>query len=73
MLVAWDAGVGSCPNGVSDPDAMREILGLSEDDRFAIVLSFGHPARPVDPGARSPEDWLQRADRRPLEDILERR
>jgi nitroreductase len=73
MLTAWGAGVGSCPNGVSDADAMREVLGLSDEERFAIVLSFGYPARPLDPEARSPEDWLARADRRPLGDIVERR
>ena len=73
LLTAWAAGVGACPNGISDPEAMREVLGLAEEEKFAIVLSFGHPARPVDPEARSPEEWLARADRRPLEDIVERR
>jgi nitroreductase len=73
LLAAWDAGVGGCPNGISDPDAMREVLGLSDDERFAIVLSFGYPARPIDPESRSPEEWLARAARRPLEQLVERR
>ena len=73
MLTAWAAGVGSCPNGIRDADAIGEALGLAEEERFAIVLSFGYPARPVDPRARSPEEWLERANRRPLDDIVERR
>jgi nitroreductase len=73
MLAAWSQGVGSCPNGISDEPALREALGLREDDHFAIVLSFGHPARPVDPETRSPEEWIARADRRPLDDLVERR
>jgi nitroreductase len=73
MLAAWNEGVGSCPNGIADSAAMSEALGLREDDHFAVVLSFGYPARPIDPASRSPEDWIERADRRPLEELVERR
>jgi nitroreductase len=73
LLAAWSQGVGSCPNGVADQDALAEALGLREDDHFAIVLSFGYPARPVDPSVRSPDEWIARADRRALDDVVERR
>jgi nitroreductase len=73
MLAAWNEGVGSCPNGVADQRAMADVLGLEEDDHFAIVLSFGYPARDVRPESRSPEEWLERAARHPLEDVVERR
>ncbi|MEA2287743.1 MAG: hypothetical protein QOJ21_3786 [Solirubrobacteraceae bacterium] len=73
QLAAWSQGVGSCPNGIADQDAMAEALGLREDDHFAIVLTFGYPARPVDPAAHSAEDWIARADRRALDDVVERR
>jgi nitroreductase len=73
LLAAWNDGVGSCPNGIADADAMAAALGLAEDDHFAIVLSFGYPARPADPASRSPEEWIERADRRPLEELVERR
>jgi nitroreductase len=73
LLAAWAAGVGACPNGISDPEAMGTLLGLGEDERFAIVLSFGYPARPVDVAARTAEEWLERADRRPLDELVERR
>ena len=73
MLAAWNEGVGSCPNGIADQAAMRDVLGLDDDDHFAIVLSFGYPAREIDPTVRSPEEWIERADRRPLETLVERR
>jgi hypothetical protein len=65
--------VGSCPNGIADAAAMRDVLGLDDEDHFAIVLSFGYPARDVRPDARDPEEWIARADRRPLEELVERR
>ena len=73
MLAAWNDGVGSCPNGIADAAAMGEALGLTDDDHFAVVLTFGYPARDIDPEARAPEDWIARADRKPLNDIVERR
>ncbi|MEA2323417.1 MAG: hypothetical protein QOD81_3267 [Solirubrobacteraceae bacterium] len=73
LIAAWNDGIGSCPNGIADQDKMAGALGLREDDHFAIVLTFGYPARPVDPDARPAEDWIARADRRPLDDVVERR
>jgi nitroreductase len=73
MLAAWNDGVGSCPNGIADAAAMGDALGLTEDDHFAVVLTFGYPARDVDPQARAPEEWIARADRKPLDELVERR
>jgi nitroreductase len=73
MLAAWNDGVGSCPNGIADAAAMGEALGVTEDDHFAVVLTFGYPSRDVDPAARTPEEWIARADRKPLEELVERR
>jgi len=73
MLAAWNDGVGSCPNGISDSAAMGEALGLRDDDHFAVVLTFGYPAREIDVEGRAPEEWIARADRRPFEDVVERR
>ena len=72
MLAAWNDGVGSCPNGVADHDRMAELLGLGDDERVTIVLSFGYPARPVDPERRSAEEWIERADRKPFDDVVRR-
>jgi nitroreductase len=73
MLAAWNDGVGSCPNGVADAAAMGDVLGLADDDHFAVVLTFGYPARPVAPESRTAEEWIERADRRPLDEVVERR
>jgi nitroreductase len=71
MLAAWTDGIGSCPNGVRDPDRLHDLLGIDGDERVAIVLSFGYPARPADPQRRTPEEWIARADRRPFEEVVE--
>jgi nitroreductase len=73
LLVAWNDGVGSCPNGVADMPRAREALGLGDEDQLAIVLTFGYAARPVDPSRRTPGESSARADRKPLEKLVERR
>jgi nitroreductase len=73
MLAAWNDGVGSCPNGIADAAAMAQALGLTDDDHFAVVLTFGYPARDVDPEARPAEEWIARADRKPLDEVVEQR
>jgi len=72
LLAAWDAGVGSCPNGQRDPEAARAALGLGSDDEIAIVLTFGYPARERHPERRSAEEWSARAGRKPLDELVER-
>ena len=72
MLVAWNDGVGSCPNGLLDAEATGRLLGLDESERLVIVLSFGYPAEPRDPESRTAEEWSGRAKRKPLGDIVTR-
>lgn len=69
MLAAWNEGIVSCPNGIADPESLTELLGLEADVQVQIVLSFGYPGRPRDPQARPPEEWIRRADRKPLEEV----
>jgi len=38
----------------------------------AIVLTFGYAARERDPLRRTPEEWSARANRKPLDEIVER-
>jgi nitroreductase len=74
QLAAWNEGVGSCPNGMPDRGAAGELLGLSEGEEIAIVLTFGYPARPGrDPESRSAKQWIEAADRKPFEQVVERR
>jgi nitroreductase len=71
MLAAWNEGVASCPNGIRDPAAAAEVLGLEEGE-LAIVLTFGYPARPRDPESRTAEEWSARANRKPLSELATR-
>jgi nitroreductase len=70
MLAASNDGVGSSPNGVSDADRMAGLLELQDDERVAIVLSFGYPARRRDPESRPAEEWIARAARKPFDEIV---
>ena len=72
MLAAWNDGVGSCPNGTRDPDAAKEALQLGADESIGIILSFGYPARPVEPESRSPDEWIERANRASFDEIVTR-
>jgi nitroreductase len=70
MLAAWNDRVGSCPNGVSDPDELSRLLGLGDRERVANIVSFGYPAREVDPARRSADEWIAAADRKPFDEIV---
>ena len=72
LLAAWNEGVGGSPNGIADEQRARAALRLDEEERIAIVLSFGYPARPRDPESRSAAEWSARANRRPLEEVVRR-
>ena len=68
MLVAWNEGVASCPNGIRDPDAAARICG----GEVKMILSFGYPAKPRAVEARSADEWSERAKRAPLDEIVRR-
>jgi nitroreductase len=72
MLAAWNEGVGSCPNGFSDREKAVDLLGLQEGEDPVIVLSFGYPARKRDPESRSAEEWIERANRKPFDEVVTR-
>lgn len=73
MLAASNDAIGSCPNGISDSDALREIVGHDDDEQVATVLTFGHPVTPRDPQRLSAQEWIDRADRKPYEEIVHER
>jgi nitroreductase len=66
LLAAWNDGVGSCPNGVSDGDAAERIAGAP----VSIVLTFGYPAKPRDPESHTAEGWSARANRKPFDEVV---
>ncbi len=70
FLAAWNEGVAASPNGLPDRERAGELLGLEDEEQALVVLSFGYPARAVDPESRSVEDWSARANRRPLDETV---
>jgi nitroreductase len=70
MLAAWNDGVGSCPNGIRDAEALAAAVPLEEGEQVHTVLSFGYPARAADPGRRAAQEWIDRADRRPPSEVV---
>lgn len=72
MLAAWNDGVASCPNGIADEGAAAGALGLGEEDKLATVLTFGYPAHGRTGESRSVDEWIDRADRQPLDELVER-
>ena len=73
LLAAHNEGIGSCPNGISDADAMAAAVGVEEGEQVATVLSFGYPARPRDPERRTPDEWIARANRKPFDEVVSER
>jgi nitroreductase len=71
MLTAWNDEIGSCPNGMPDPDAVARLLDLDEGERPTVVLTFGYPARTRDPHRRTAVEWIERADRKPFDEVVE--
>jgi nitroreductase len=73
MLAASNDGIGSCPNGIADPDALAAVLGTGDDEQVVTVLGFGYPAHPVDPASRTPQEWIAHADRLAFDEVVELR
>jgi nitroreductase len=72
MLTAWNEHIGACPNGMPDPDAVAQLLSLEEDERPTIVLTFGYPVRARDPEGHTAIEWIERADRKPFDEVVRR-
>jgi nitroreductase len=71
MLAAQNEGIGSCPNGMPDREAVASLLGLHAGEEPTIILSFGYPARPVDAESRSAHEWIERAHRKQFDEVVE--
>jgi nitroreductase len=66
LLAAWNEGVGSCPNGISDAEGAERIAGAP----VTVVLTFGYPAKPRDAAAHTAEEWSARAKRKPFDEVV---
>ena len=72
MLTAWNDQIGSCPNGMPDPDAVVRLLDLEEGERPVVVLTFGYPARTRDPQRHAATEWIELANRKPFDAVVQR-
>jgi nitroreductase len=72
MLVAWNEGVVSCPNGMPDSAAAAAALGLDEGRLPVNIPTFAYPKRPPDPQSKSAEEWSAEANRKPLDELVRR-
>lgn len=72
MLVAWNEGVVSCPNGMPDEMAAAQALGLEDGWLPLSIPSFGYPKRDLAPTSKSAEEWSAEANRKPLDEIVSR-
>ena len=72
LLAAWNEGIAGSPNGLPDRERTGALLAVEEDEQVLIVLTFGYPARRVDPESRPAEEWSARANRRPLDETVRR-
>ncbi len=70
LLAAWAEGLASCPNGISDVELARVVLEVAEEEAPVIVLSFGLPERPRDAGRHTVEEWSERANRKPIGEVV---
>ena len=72
MLVAWNEGVASCPNGMPDAAAAAAALGLEDGLLPLNIPTFGYPKHPLDPESKSAEEWSAEANRKPLDELVRR-
>jgi nitroreductase len=72
MLAAWNDHIGACPNGMPDPDAVARLLDLEDGERPVVVLTFGYPARARDPQSHTAIEWIDRANRKPFDEVVQR-
>lgn len=70
MLAAWNEGIASCPNGLTDADRAARVLALGADWTVQIVVTFGYPPTEADPSRRTLEEWSGSARRLPLEEVV---
>jgi len=70
FLVAWNDGVVSCPNGMADPEAAAQALGLEGGLVPVNIPSFGYPKRDLQAESKTPEEWSAEANRKALSEVV---
>jgi nitroreductase len=68
MLTAIDEGLETAIFGVTDQDALRQTLGLSDDVKFVAVVTMGYPAETADEPTAGASVFTQR--RKPRGEVV---
>ena len=72
MLVAWNEGVVSCPNGLSDAEAAARALGVDEGQLPVNIPTFAYPKRALEPESKTADEWSAEANRKPFDEVVRR-
>ena len=72
VLVAWNAGIASCPNGIKDRALTAKLLEIGDDRYVPIILSFGYPKDDHSIDGKTPQGLLERINRKPLPELVTR-
>jgi nitroreductase len=72
MLAAQGDGIARAQRH-RRPGGARRRSRPRRQEQVTTVISFGYPARPVDPESRTPDEWIERANRLAFDDIVEAR
>jgi len=72
VLAAWSEGIASCPAGFHDAARAAVLLGLADGEPPVAAVCFGYPRTARDPARRPVADWIRRAHRRPLAEVVRR-
>jgi nitroreductase len=52
MLVAWEAGVGSCWVGNVNTEPIKKLLNVPQERMIVTVIPFGYPDKPLGKGKK---------------------
>ena len=59
--------------GLPTPTRWPHAVGVGEGEQVATVLSFGYPRLRATRSAARPEQWIERANRKPFDDVVSER
>jgi nitroreductase len=68
MLAAIDEGLDTAIFGVTDQEALKRVLGLTDDLRFVAVVAMGYPAERPDEASSGASVFSQR--RKPRDEVV---
>jgi nitroreductase len=71
LLAAWNEDLGSCPNTFTDRERANGLLGVGDEQELVTAVSLGYPSRAREPASRTADAWSARANRLPLDELVD--